>query len=274
MGQASTKSAGFYPPWVGPEKGVVWTLLLGLVCVILFVGIYIPFAMCPANDVAGICVPTVTLQALPGLGTSGLALYHSCPCNASTVIRTEPNARALSIVAFTETGSVKDARKLSTLTVLFAEFFLNDMYLPRPNSTYNISIPQPDPNFSADFTSIPVDIWFTDYDNNNNGCPDPVSDTTPFMDLSNVYGVDNDYLRNVLRTGLNGQMNVTAATGLLLFDSDTGGYVMADARDNDSAGLIAMHTLAVRNHNHWAAETARLHPQWNDEQARRCFFLV
>jgi peroxidase len=63
-------------------------------------------------------------------------------------------------------------------------------------------------------------------------------------------------------------MNVTTGVeeNMLLFDSDSSTYFMADPRDNDSAGLIAMHTLAVRNHNYWAGEVVRLHPQWTDEQ--------
>ena len=267
MGQAGTKSAGFYPPWVGPEKGTVWTLMLGLLCIVTFVCVYVPFAACPANDASGLCVPTVLLQGLPALDTSGLALYHSCPCNASTTTRTEPNARTLSIDAFTETTVNNDGRKLSVLAVLFAEFFLNDMYYPRANGTYDIPIPQPDPDFPyPTYSTIPADIGFIDF---GGGCPDPISDTTPFLDLSNVYGVDNAYLRNVLRTGTGGQLNVTNGDNLLDYDSVNSLYVMADPRDNDSAGLIAIHTLAVRNHNHWASEIVRLHPQWTDEQARR-----
>jgi hypothetical protein len=199
MGQAATKSTGFYPPWVGPERGTVWTLILGLICALVFVAVYVPFAACPANDAAGICVPAVASQSLDASSSSGLALYHSCACNASTTIRTSANARTVSVDAFTvaSSGGPDDGRRLSVLSVLFAEFFLNDMYYPRVNATYDLPIPQPDPDFAyPTYSTIPVSVWFTEYGSDT--CPNPVSDTTPFLDLSNVYGVDVDYLRYVV----------------------------------------------------------------------------
>jgi hypothetical protein len=193
-----------------------------------------------------------------------LPLAHLCDCNASTTIRTEPNARAASVASFGATGTTPDdGRSLSVLAVLFAEFFLNDMYYPRANTTYAIDIPQPDPDFAyPTYTTIPADVPYAGTtDGDPLYCPAPVSDTTPFLDLSNVYdGTD------AIRLGEGGRFNLTDDTNMLWFDAaGTQTYLMGnDPRDNDSAGLIAMHTLAVRNHNHWADEVARLHPQWSE----------
>jgi hypothetical protein len=44
------------------------------------------------------------------------------------------------------------------------------------------------------------------------------------------------------------------------------GFVAGDTRVNEQIGLTAMHTLWMREHNHWATNLAQQNPTWTDEQ--------
>jgi hypothetical protein len=53
---------------------------------------------------------------------------------------------------------------------------------------------------------------------------------------------------------------------LLERNATTGKWTIADVRDTYNAGVLALHTLAVRNHNFWAAQLLAFHHTWTDEQ--------
>lgn len=255
MGQAGTKSAGFYPPWIGPEQGQLWTLMIGLILLFTGVAFLVPLRTCPVNDSQGVCLPPAPDETLPALSTVGLPLSRGCPRNASATVRTEPNARTLSNAVFSLSGpDANETRRLSGYAVAFAQFVLNDVYLPRPNGDYLVPIVPPDALSGNIVVPIPAEV-----DSN------PISDTTPYFDLSSVYGTDMGILNVALRGGApRGQLRVGADN--LLPGPAPGPFVMGDARNAKSAGLIAMHTLAVRNHNYWAKEIARYQSLWSDDQ--------
>ena len=85
-----------------------------------------------------------------------------------------------------------------------------------------------------------------------------------------------DTLNSVLR-GPRGTLAVVGSVNPLLpVNPNIPAYVMGDYRDNGSAALIAMHTLAVRNHNYWAAQLLGMRPDWTSDQVRvthQSFFL-
>ncbi len=185
-----------------------------------------------------------------------------------------------------------DARGVTALSVLMAQFVANDIYRPRvpPGnlSTSTVPIPPGDPFFSPSFfTEISFPNVTTTPDTRTSAmCPDPISDTSPFIDLSQaslfvwlliassqsflavpqVYGTDMDTLNSVLR-GPRGTLAVVGSVNPLLpVNPNIPAYVMGDYRDNGSAALIAMHTLAVRNHNYWAAQLLGMRPDWTSDQ--------
>lgn len=91
-----------------------------------------------------------------------------------------------------------------------------------------------------------------------------VNTLTPFIDGSTVYG-HTDAITAPLRTFADGLMRVGA--GDLLPVNATSGKLMAgDERRGVHAGLAAMHTLFVREHNRFAREYAREHAGHSDEQ--------
>ncbi len=97
-------------------------------------------------------------------------------------------------------------------------------------------------------------------------CPNPFSDTTPYLDLSNVYGTSDTYLYETLRSQQGGMLAVDVDTYLLPFPYPGAPFVMADPRDGYTGALVALHTLMVRNHNGWAQRLGHLRPDWNDDQ--------
>ncbi len=256
-----------YPPWIGPDKCRV-LVLLGLVVGALFVGLlYIPIATCSASDDGGLCAPVANPSSLPGLGTVGLPMWRGCTCNTSIVIRTSTNARTLSNTVF-DNGDVPptaEARGLSALTVSMLQFVLHDIAYPKANTLYDVPVPDPDPFFSTP-ANITVPQWAVATD--GLGCPNPLSFTTPYIDLSNVYGVDPLQLQTQLRTGRHGQMTLNNA-GLPILYTGAGPEFLVpagDPRDTYTADLASLHTLLLRNHNSWADRVLSLHPDWTDDQ--------
>lgn len=283
---------------MGPERPTVMFLMMLLLCIVLFVAFFVPLTACTlTNDGAG-CAPPAPLEVLPG---GPVTILGACPCNVSLVIRDSPNARytdslkgvgvlviinflissnarTLSVTTFLQPGPHPvDARGVTALSVLMAQFVANDIYLPRvPSgnlSTSTVPIPPDDPFFSPSFfteISFP-NVTTTPDPRTILACPDPISDTSPFIDLSQVYGTDINTLNSVLR-GPRGTLAVVGSVSPLLpVNPDIPAYVMGDYRDNGSAALIAMHTLAVRNHNYWANQLLGMRPDWTNDQVRYSF---
>lgn len=261
--------SSIYPPWIGPDKTRVWILIVLLVGGLFVCLLYIPVSTCAANDDGGVCAAPVEPPELPGLNTIGTAMWRSCPCNTSTVIRDSANARTLSNTVFAD-GDVPptpELRGLSSLSISILQFVLNDISGPAWDGTYyEVPVPAGDPFFSTP-ANISVPDWITAAD--GQGCPNPImASNTPYLDLSNVYGVDPTRLALQLRAGRGGRMLLDPSNGLLPYDDETVGspFLMADPRDGITADLVALHTLLVRNHNSWAARVANIHADWTDDQ--------
>lgn len=99
---------------------------------------------------------------------------------------------------------------------------------------------------------------------------------TAFLDGSGVYGSDATRAA-ALRTFTGGRLAVDAdgfmtrnTSGL---DNANDGFLPSetmflagDVRANEQAGLTAMHTVFVREHNRWADQLSAEHPVWSDER--------
>ena len=109
-----------------------------------------------------------------------------------------------------------------------------------------------------------------------------VNHHSSFLDGSNVYGPSEDRMEE-LREGSGGRLlagtaEVTGdellpmrALAGLARDNPTGReernlFVAGDHRANEQPGLLALHTLFLREHNRLCGELAIAHPSWNDEQ--------
>lgn len=110
-----------------------------------------------------------------------------------------------------------------------------------------------------------------------------INQLTSYIDASQVYGFNDDLGRNLrdfttdrgkLRTGLR-QPN---RKPLLPYaenqgvdcrrdpaESDINCFVAGDIRANEQVGLLAMHTLFMREHNRIAGELHQINPTWNGD---------
>ncbi len=145
--------------------------------------------------------------------------------------------------------------------------------------------PEVDPAEPFDVTVPAGDLWFDPSGSGEvtipfhrslyseiDGVRQQVNAITAYVDASNVYGSDAERAR-ALRT-LDGTGRLATSDGdLLPFNtaglpnaapggSDPAAFFLAgDFRANEQVGLTAMHTLFVREHNHWAARIREVAPE-------------
>ena len=99
-----------------------------------------------------------------------------------------------------------------------------------------------------------------------NGRREQINIITAWIDGSNVYGSEL-HLANALRTNDGSGELRTDEGDLLPPNPENPGFFLAgDERVNEHAGLTAMHTLFVREHNHWARYFRERNPQLNGDR--------
>jgi len=114
------------------------------------------------------------------------------------------------------------------------------------------------------------------------GYADQLSQTTHWLDSSNVYGSTKEEEAE-LRLYRNGQLrggrllSAHGSKGMLPLqekegdectnpDEGTHCFNAGDLRVNEMIGLTATHTIWFREHNRLATELQRINPSWSDEQ--------
>ncbi|WP_411826512.1 peroxidase family protein [Luteolibacter sp. AS25] len=134
-----------------------------------------------------------------------------------------------------------------------------------PAEAFDIEVPTGDEYFDPYSTgeeTIPLDRSFYEYD--EDGVRQQINEITAFIDASQVYGSDEVRALNLRKQDGSGEMKVTASDfgDLLPYNeygeenapsTDSSWFLAGDIRVNEQAALTAMHTLFVREHNHWAA---------------------
>lgn len=100
------------------------------------------------------------------------------------------------------------------------------------------------------------------------------------IDANNVYGSNEGRVADV-RSFEGGKLLVTEdptsdrgllprATAETVMAGETEGddpvFLAGDVRANENPNLLSMHTLWMREHNHWAERLAEEHPDWTDQQ--------
>ncbi|XP_050432514.1 peroxidasin [Adelges cooleyi] len=110
-----------------------------------------------------------------------------------------------------------------------------------------------------------------------------INQLTSFIDGSQIYGFTNDrsfILREVqtglgmMRGGISSDMGkemmpIAGADEVDcrrdLTESTTGCYLAGDIRANEQVGLLAMHTIWIREHNRIARELRKINPHWEGD---------
>ncbi|MEM6915769.1 MAG: peroxidase family protein [Verrucomicrobiota bacterium] len=151
----------------------------------------------------------------------------------------------------------------------WGQFLDHDITLTPVNDhiePFNIEVPAGDVFFDPTGTGtveIGMDRSFSD---SVNGIREQLNEITAFIDASNVYGSDEE--RAEALRALDGTGRLAVSEGNLLPFNTTGipnapsadasdFFLAGDFRANEQAGLLALHTLFVREHNYWAEVIAR-----------------
>ncbi len=193
-----------------------------------------------------------------------------------------PSPRAISNALHAQSASVPNPFGYSDMLWQWGQFLDHDIDLTdgaEPEEHAPIAIPEGDEFFDPDGTgSETMDLNRSIYDaDTGTGVDNPrqqINEITAWIDASNVYGSDIERA-DALRT-LDGTGRLKSSDGNLLpFNVDglpnAGGsgailFVAGDVRANEQAGLAAMHTLFMREHNRIADRIAETSPQASGEQ--------
>ena len=160
----------------------------------------------------------------------------------------------------------------------FLDHDLTETPLADPAESFPIVVPAGDPWFDPYGTgSQLIGMSRSAYVNDVHGVRHQVNAITAFIDASNVYGSD-DERAHALRTndGTGKLKSSDSAHGPLLpynvegFPNAGGNgaslFFAGDVRANEQAGLTAMHTLFLREHNYWADRIHRQDSRLNGEE--------
>jgi len=190
-----------------------------------------------------------------------------------------PSARLISNLIFDQKHSIPNSKRASNMFWLWGQFVDHAITLVKDGDSESFDIPVPtgDPHFDPQSTGTKVIPFHRSQFNPTTGTSTSnprlqINSLTPFLDADSVYGVDckrNHYIRlykdGLLKTSANDMMPITdfsldnAMKHISLF---LGG----DVRANEHLGLIAMHCLWVREHNHWAKVIKELNCHLCDEE--------
>ncbi len=177
---------------------------------------------------------------------------------------TRPSARAVSNAVSAQAASVPNFPfQASDFVWQWGQFLDHDIDLTEnasPAEPFNILVPIGDPFFDPGSTGTEV-IFLnrSAFEVDGAGVRQQVNQITTWIDASNVYGSDQARA-NELRTWVGGRLK-TSAGDFLPFNvtgfPNGGGpdpelFLAGDVRANEQIGLTAMHTLFVREHNHYA----------------------
>ncbi len=215
-------------------------------------------------------------------GAAGVALLRKVASaygdGVSSIDTERPNPRAISNAVFDQgDDDIENAANASDYLWQWGQFVDHDIDLSLeadPEEAAPIDVPTGDPDFDP-LSNGTVVLAFHRSDHIAASSPrEQTNSITAYIDASNVYGSD-DTRAAALRM-LDGTGHLKTSDGELLPFNDSGLpnaggtdaslFVAGDVRANEQVGLLAMHTLFVREHNRLADEIAQRFPALNGEE--------
>lgn len=214
----------------------------------------------------------------PELGSSDELLLRVAPADYADGVsdpagEDRPSAREISNALSDHADeAVPNDRDLSAFLYVFGQFLDHDIDLTltqdEGGESFDIEVPTGDQHFDPEGTGDQV-IPFTrsNFDESTGtDASNPRQQTTSitaWVDGSQIYGSDTETAAG-LREFEGGRMLI-GEDGLLPTD-DNGSFLAGDIRADENIELTSMHTLFVREHNHWADKIATDNPELIDEQ--------
>ncbi len=190
------------------------------------------------------------------------------------------NPRTISNTLFTQTTAAPSAHGLTAGVWQWGQFLDHDITLTTTNpfDSATVMVPSGDPH---GMTMIPFSRSNSHSD--GFGVRQHTNEITSYIDGSGVYGSDatraaalREFSGGRLRTSGGGLLLPTDdMTGLGTLTNDDGHlgastlFVAGDIRANEQTGLVAMHTLFMREHNRLAGHLATANAgdaSWDDER--------
>lgn len=221
--------------------------------------------------------------ASPALGMAGANLLRlTTPAYSDGLSAmaggSRPNPRDVSNAVVAQGGSILNSRNMSDLVWQWGQFMDHDLDLTSAGSTESapISTSPGDPHFLGSPIGFTRSIF--DPSTGTLNARQQPNQISAFIDGSMVYGSDAGRA-TTLRSLSGGRLLTTASANGDLMPYNTFGlpngspggsdpttfFVGGDVRVNEQAGLTAMHTLWVREHNRWADQVSTANPGMSDE---------
>lgn len=188
-----------------------------------------------------------------------------------------PGPREVSNACHDQIVDVDNPKNASDYLWQWGQFIDHDVAeTPIPETEhFDIDVPIGDPHFDPDS----VGGLYIQFDRSEgvmvNGRREQLNNLTSYVDGSMVYGSEDEvaiHLRALDGTGrmlmgADGLLPSAEETGVFVFDNGDDPLLFAagDVRVNEQAGLTAMHTLFVREHNWWAERVANRFPNLSGE---------
>jgi len=188
------------------------------------------------------------------------------------------SAREISNEIFRQDESIPNPDCITNIFWLWGQFVDHMITLVETNTEdFPIAVPIGDPYFDPTSTGNQIiDFKRSVFDENTGKDTKPreqINSLTPLLDASAVYG-STKYRNKYVREFCGGRLKLVDGK-LMPFNDLTmknaghaGGalFVGGDIRANEHLGLASIHTLFVREHNHWAKKISAVCKHLCDEQ--------
>ena len=189
-----------------------------------------------------------------------------------------PSARAVSNAVAAQTEDRPNAAGGSDMVWQWGQFIdhdLDETPTADPAEPFDIAVPTGDVFFDPDSTgTVAIGLNRSDYELIE-GVRQQINEITAYIDASNVYGSDEERAFS-LRTLDGSGMLATSEGDLLPFNTvglanapssaAPNFFLAGDVRANEQVGLMAMHTIFVREHNYWATTMREANPRMSGEE--------
>lgn len=188
-----------------------------------------------------------------------------------------PSAREISNALATAAGSRPNARGASDFVWQWGQFLDHDLDLTLtadPAEPFDVEVPAGDPHFDPAGTGSRTIALDRSIYTMVRGVRQQTNAITAYIDASHIYGSDAERTRALRSLDGSGRMK-TSPGDLLPFNEDglpnapsdsAAFFVTGDLRANEQVGLLALHTLFLREHNWWADRIRRDNAGLNDDQ--------
>jgi peroxidase len=222
--------------------------------------------------------------ASPGLGTPDKPFRRLVPAAYADGVSaptggSRPSARVVSNAVARQPNLRPNQRGASDFLWQWGQFLdhdLDETPAADPAEAFPVAVPSGDPEFDPSGSgTVTIGLNRSAYEMVS-GVRQQKSAITAWIDASQVYGSDAARAAALRANDGTGRLRVTESQhgDLLPTHSETlaalppvpGFFVAGDVRVNEQVGLIAIHTLFMREHNFWAGLYHAANPEASDEE--------